>query len=47
MIHLKDFSWEADIFSAGQEITLILFIPIIHYRVHKIPVLDSVLRQIN
>ena len=40
-------SWEADRFSASQKISLILWNPEVHYRIHKSPPLLSILSQID
>jgi hypothetical protein len=40
-------SWEADSFSASQEIPLILWNPEVHYRIHNSPPPVSVLSQLN
>jgi hypothetical protein len=39
--------WEADRFSASQEIPLILWNPKVHYRNHNIPPSGSIMSQIN
>ena len=40
-------SWEANWFSASQEIPHILWNQVVHYRIHKWPPPDSILSQIN
>jgi hypothetical protein len=42
-LHTSIFIFEVDSSSAGQEIPILLWNPEIHYRVHKIPLLDPVL----